>query len=67
MSSTESIVNEDVSQISQSLAQLGIVLGLALDVTGVLDQHYIAVIQSSSLSLGVLAGNIGSHNDFLAQ
>ena len=67
MSGTESIVDENVSHGSQVLAQLGIVLGLALDVTGVLQQHDLAFLQSSSLSLGILAGNVSSHDDFLTQ
>ena len=67
MSGAESVVDEDIGQVSQSLAQLGIVLGLTLDETGILQQHHIAVVQSGGLCLGILAGHIGSHDDFLAQ
>ena len=42
--SAESVVDEHVRQRGQSLAQLGIVLGLALLKPGVLQQHHVAVV-----------------------
>ena len=65
--SAESVVDEHVRQRGQSLAQLGIVLGLALLKPGVLQQHHVAVLQRGGLGLGVLACHIGGHDDFLAQ
>ena len=67
MSSAESIVDKNVSHGSQSLAQLGIVLGLALLKTGVLQQHHFAVLQSGSLGMSVFTGHILGHDDGLAQ
>jgi len=64
---TEGIVDEYVSQLGKRLAQLRIVLGLALHVTGVFQQHHVAVFQAGSLSLGILACYISSHDDFFAQ
>ena len=61
MSSAESIIDKDVSHGGQSLAQLGIVLGLALLKTGVLQQHHFAVLQSGSLGVSVFTGHILGH------
>ena len=67
VSRAEGVVDENVGHGSQSLAQLGIVLGLTLFKAGVLQQHDVAVFQSGGLGPGILAGHVGSHNDLLAQ
>ena len=67
MSGAEGIVHKDLGQVSQSLAQLGVVLGLALFKAGVLQQHHLAVLQGGSLGLGILAGNVLGHDNGLAQ
>ena len=67
MRGAESIIYKNIGKTCQSLAQLGIVLGLALDVAGVLQEHHIAVLQGGSLGLGILACHVGSHDDLLAQ
>ena len=67
MSGTEGIVDEQISHGSQFLAQLGIVLGLALHVPGVLQQHDLTVLQSGGLGLGVVTHHVFCHDDFLTQ
>src|SRR5699024_7333994 len=67
VSGAESVVYKDVSHGSQFLGQLGIVLGLALHVADILQEHHVAVLEGCSLGLGVLANHVGSHDDFLAQ
>ena len=63
----EGIVDKNVSQAGKSLAQLGIVLGLALDEPGVLQQHDLALFQGGGLGVGIRACDIGGHDDLLAQ
>ena len=67
MRGAEGIVDKDVSQRSQFLGQLRIVLRLALHVADVLQQHHVAVLERGGLCLGVLADDVGSHDDLLAQ
>ena len=63
----EGVVDKDIGQGGQLLAQLGIVLGLALFKAGVLQEHDLAVLQGGSLGLGVLTGHILGHDDGLTQ
>ena len=63
----EGIVDENIRQGSQRLAQRRVVFGLTLLKAGVLQQHHIAVLQRGGLGLGVLPCHVGSHDDFLAQ
>ena len=67
MRGAEGVVDKDVGHGGQLLGQLRIVLGFALHVADVLKQHDFAVLQSGGLCLGVLADNIGGHDDGLAQ
>ena len=64
---TEGIVHEHIRQGSQLLGQLRIVLGLALDEPGVLQQHDLARLQGGGLGLSIRACYVGSHDDLLAQ
>ena len=64
---TERVVDENIRQGSQLLAQLRVVLGLALLKAGVLQQHDLALLQGSGLGLGILACHVGGHDDLLAQ
>ena len=67
MGGAEGVVDEDISQIGQGLAELGVVLGLALDEAGVLQQHHVAVLELGGQALGVLAGHVLGHPDLHAQ
>ena len=63
----EGVIYENVSQIGKRLAQLGIVLGLALSKTGVLQEHHVTVPEPGSQTFAVLAGNVIGHFDLNAQ
>ena len=67
MDSTEGVGDIDLRHVGHSLGQLGIVLGLTLLKTGVLQQHDLAALEGSGLGLGVGAHHIGGHDDVLAQ
>ena len=67
MGGAEGVIDEKIGHGSQLLAQLRIVLGLALHIADVLQQHDFTVLQGGSLGLGVLADHVGSHDDGLAQ
>ena len=63
----EGVVDEDIRQGCQIGAELLIVLGLALDVAGVLQQHDFAVTQGGGQGAGILAGHVLGHLDLLAE
>ena len=63
----EGVVDENVRQRGQIGAELLIVLGLALDVAGVLKQHDFAVTQAGGQSAGILTGHVLGHLDFLTK
>ena len=69
MAGAESVIHVSIGQAGQLLAESGLILGLFLAETGVLQQNNIAVAHGGNSSLGVLADNgvIVSKGDGLAQ
>ena len=67
MCGAECIVYEDLGHGSQFTGECGIVLLLFLVEANVLDHHNLTGLQSGSLRLGILADNVGSHNNLLTQ
>ena len=69
MAGAESVIHVSIGQAGQLLAESGLILGLFLAETGVLQQDNIAVAHGGNSSLGVLADNgvIVSKGDGLAQ
>ena len=63
----ERVVDKDVGHGSQLLGKLRVVLGLALHVADVLKQHHVAVLERGGLGLGILADNVGGHDNGLAE
>ena len=69
MAGAESVIHVSIGQAGQLLAESGLILGLFLAETGVLQQNNIAVAHGGNSSPGVLADNgvIVSNGDGLAQ
>ena len=67
MGGAEGVVHVNLSHRGQLLGEVGVVLGLLGVEADVLDYHYVAVLESGSLGLGVGADNVLCHDDFLAQ
>ena len=67
VSGAERIVHIDVRHGSQLLGESGIVLLLFLVEADVLEKHDLAGLQSRGFGLGVLADDVGSHDDIHAQ
>ncbi len=67
MGGAEGVVDEDIGQLSQLLAELGVVLGLALFKAGVFEQHDLAILELVSQTVRVLACNVLRHADLDAE
>ena len=67
MSRAECIVYINLSHGGKSLCKLGIVLLLLLVKADILYHHNVAVAQSRSLSLSILADNVLCHDDLFAE
>ena len=67
MRRAKGVVDENIGQRGQLLAQLGVVLRLALFKAGVLEQHDLAVLERGGLRLRVLTGDVLGHDDRLAE
>ena len=63
----EGVGHKQLRHVGQLLRQLGVVLGLALFKTGVLQQHDLAGLQRGGLGLGVGAHGVGGKDDLTAQ
>ena len=67
MGRAKGIIHKEICQGGQLLAKLGVVLGFALDIADVLQQHHVPILQAGGLGLGILAHHVSGHEDLLAQ
>ena len=63
----ESVGDEDLGHVGKSLGKGGVVLGLALGKTEVLQKEDLAGLQRGGLGLGVGADGVGGEDDVLTQ
>ena len=67
MHGAESVGNKDVSHVSQGFCKCGVILGLALVKTKVLEEEDLAGLQSCCLSLCIGADGVGSEDHIHAE